>query len=48
MDILNRKDTTSILCLLIGLISLLISLSLTVLVDELEQTQLLTNIIAGW
>ena len=36
MDILNRKETTGILCLLISVISLLISLSLTILVDELE------------
>ena len=48
MDILNRKDTTNILCLLISMLSLLISLSLTILVDELEQTQLLANIIMRW
>ena len=48
MDILNKRDTTNILCLLISVISLLISLSLTILVDELEQTQLLANIIALW
>ncbi len=46
MDILTKKDTTNILCLLVSVISLLISLSLTILVDELEHTQLFTNILS--
>ena len=46
MDILNKKATTDTLYLLISIISLLISLSLTILVDELEKTQLFANIIA--
>lgn len=46
MDILKHDDTTNILCLLISVISLLISLSLTILVDELEHTQLLENILS--
>ena len=45
MDILNNKDATNILCLLLGVISLLISLSLTILINELEQIQMLTNIL---
>ncbi|MBQ6560052.1 MAG: hypothetical protein IJL85_04390, partial [Erysipelotrichaceae bacterium] len=46
--ILSYEHPPNLLCLLISMISLLISLSLTILVDELEQTQLLANIISHW